>query len=342
MNPTTQLTFALIGAGRIGAIHARNLAARSDARLAWVADPSAAAAEALADGLPGSRPRACADPYQAIDDPSVDAVVIASPTPSHVEFILAAISKGKAVFCEKPVDLDLARARACADSVAARGGRVMIGFNRRFDPTFAQIQRQARAGAIGRLEQVVIVSRDPAPPGADYIATSGGIFRDMSIHDLDMARFLLGPINAVTAVGQNVAFPDIEAAGDVGGAMLTLRADSGAIATIVNSRRCAFGYDQRLEVFGAKGMLQARNQAPTSIVTTLADSTDAGARFQDFFLERYAQAYRAELDAFVDGLRSGRPLDPSLADGVSALELADAAALALAEGRTVTLGSGTP
>ncbi|MDR0593401.1 MAG: inositol 2-dehydrogenase [Bifidobacteriaceae bacterium] len=337
MDFDSAVVLAVIGAGRIGAVHARNVAARPDARLAWLVDPARPAAESLAGSLPGDRPRVACDAAACLADPAVDAALIASPTPTHADLILAAVRAGKAVFCEKPVDLDLGRARACADQVKAAGGRVMIGFNRRFDPTFAQIRERVRAGVIGRVEQVVIVSRDPAPPPADYLPASGGIFRDMSIHDLDMARFMLGPIVRVAGAGQNVIDPAIAAAGDRDGAMLMLWAASGAIACIVNSRRCAFGYDQRLEVFGAEGMLQAANQAPTSTITTLAGATDAGPRFEDFFIQRYEQAYRAELAAFIETLRTGRPASPSMDDGVAALELADAAATALAAGRTVAL-----
>jgi myo-inositol 2-dehydrogenase/D-chiro-inositol 1-dehydrogenase len=270
----------------------------------------------------------------------VDAIVIASPTPTHVDLTLAAVRKGKPVLCEKPVDLDLARAQTCQAQVAEAGGRVMIGFNRRFDPTFADIHRRVAAGTVGAVEHLSIVSRDPSLPPINYLATSGGIFRDMTIHDLDLARWFLGEIVEVQATGQNVIDPRVAQIGDIDAATLVLRSASGAVATVVNSRRCAFGYDQRIELFGAEGMLQAFNQAPTSIRTTLATSTDAGDRYQDFFLERYTDAYRRELAAFASAIAAGSTLTPSLDDGVAALELAEAAGVSLASRTAVRLPLG--
>jgi myo-inositol 2-dehydrogenase/D-chiro-inositol 1-dehydrogenase len=329
------LNVAVIGAGRIGAIHAGNVHAHPGARLAWVADPAPGAAAALAPATA----RVTLDPAEAIADPAVGAVLIASPTPTHVPLVLAAVRAGKAVFCEKPVDLDLARARAAQREVEAAGGRVMIGFNRRFDPTLAEVRRAGAAGEIDRLEQLTIVSRDPAPPPPAYIATSGGLFRDMAIHDFDYARFVLGPIAKVFATGQNVIDPEIAAAGDIDGAVTVLTAVSGAVAVIVNSRRCAYGYDQRVELTGAAGSVAADNQAATTVRRSGAGATGAGPRYLDFFLERYAAAYRLELDAFVAACDTGDPaaFTPSLADGVAALELADAALASAGEGRAIVL-----
>jgi len=325
------LNIAVIGAGRIGAIHAANVAAHPDTTLTWVCDPVPGVAERFAS----LGAKASVDPAQVIGAADVDAVVICSPTPSHVDLILAATRAGKAVLCEKPVDLDVARALACEAEVRAAGGRVMIGFNRRFDPTFAEVHARVAAGEIGALEQLTIISRDPAAPSPAYVATSGGMFTDMTIHDLDMARFFLGPIVAVQAVRQNVVDPGIKDAGDIDAAVVTLQAASGAVGVILNDRRCAYGYDQRLEAFGADGMLQARNQHATSVAASTATRTGAANRVQDFFLQRYADAYRAELDAFVRAVAAGEPLSPSLADGCAALVLADAALQASRSGATV-------
>jgi myo-inositol 2-dehydrogenase/D-chiro-inositol 1-dehydrogenase len=315
------LRIAVIGAGRIGAIHAANVVAHPDATLAWVADPVPGAAERLA----GSGARTTLDPKEAVAAPDVDAVMVCSPTPTHVQLIAAGVRAGKAVFSEKPVDLDIGRAEALLAEVERAGGRVMMGFNRRFDPSFAQIQQRVAAGEVGELEQLIIVSRDPSAPSPEYVASSGGLFRDMTIHDFDLARFFLGEIVSVQAVGQNVVDPGIKRAGDIDAGVVLLRAASGAVATIVNSRRCAFGYDQRLEAFGSKGMLQAENQRATSVVASNASVSAAGSRYQDFFLERYAQAYRVELDEFVARVADGGSFTPSLRDGCAALALANAA-----------------
>jgi myo-inositol 2-dehydrogenase/D-chiro-inositol 1-dehydrogenase len=325
------LNIGVIGAGRIGAIHAANVAANPGSSLTWVSDPVPGAAERFVQ----LGARASLDPAEVIAAADVDAVVICSPTPTHVELILTAVAAGKAVLCEKPVDLDIARARDCQRKVEAVQGKVMIGFNRRFDPTFAQVHARLAAGEIGKLEQLTIISRDPSAPQASYVAQSGGIFRDMTIHDFDMANFFLGPIETVQAVGQNVVDPQIAAAGDNDAAVVLLKAASGAVGTIINNRRCAYGYDQRLEAFGAEGMLEGRNQHATSVALSTADFSQAAGRVQDFFLQRYADAYRLELEAFIKAVSGNGTFSPSLADGVAALALADAALESSQTGRAV-------
>ncbi|MDR0284500.1 MAG: inositol 2-dehydrogenase [Propionibacteriaceae bacterium] len=326
------INIAVIGAGRIGAIHAGNVASHPQTRLAWVSDPVPAARARLAPL------GACltSDPAEAIVAADVDAVIVCSPTPTHVNLIRLATAAGKPVLCEKPVDLDLARA---VDCLATVGGPVMIGFNRRFDPSFAEVRARVAAGEIGQVEQLTIISRDPAPPGPEYVAVSGGLFRDMTIHDFDMARFFLGPIATVRAAGQNLVDPRIGELGDIDGAVVILTAASGATATILNSRRCAYGYDQRLEAFGSAGLLEARNQYATSVAVSCAATTGARGRVQDFFLERYAAAYRLELDAFVRAITAGEAPRPDLRDGCEALNLADAALRSLATGAAVTVPS---
>jgi myo-inositol 2-dehydrogenase/D-chiro-inositol 1-dehydrogenase len=322
------LAIAVIGAGRIGRIHAANIAAHPGARLAGVADADQAAAERLAASC-GSTAIPVADAFAA------DAVLIASPTPTHAEYIERAAAAGRPVFCEKPVDLSTSRVRACLDAVARAGIPVMLGFNRRFDPHFAALKRRIDAGEIGAVELLTITSRDPAPPPASYVAASGGLFRDMMIHDLDMARFLLGeePVS-VFASGAALVDPAIGAAGDVDTAVCVLRTARGALCQIGNSRRAAYGYDQRIEAHGALGMLQAGNVTATTV--TLSDARGvAGDVALPFFLERYAAAYRAELDAFIRAVEEGSTPSPDAADGLRALLLADAAEESRRSGREV-------
>jgi myo-inositol 2-dehydrogenase/D-chiro-inositol 1-dehydrogenase len=264
-----------------------------------------------------------------------DAVLIASPTPTHADYVEQAATAGRAVFCEKPIDLSEQRVRRCLAAVRSAGTILMTGFNRRFDPHFVSLKQRLDAGEIGALELLTIVSRDPAPPPLAYIASSGGLFLDMMIHDLDMARFLLGeePV-AVSAVASCLVDPAIGAAGDVDTALVTLRTASGRLCQISNSRRATYGYDQRIEAHGAAGLLQAGNVT----ATTVQVATASGFRSDPvlpFFLERYAAAYRAELDAFVRAVRGEAPASPDGIDGLRALLLANAAIEAANTGRSV-------
>jgi myo-inositol 2-dehydrogenase / D-chiro-inositol 1-dehydrogenase len=329
------MRFAVIGAGRIGRVHARNIAEHPEVDLVLCADPVEGAAAALAGPLGA---RATTEVREVFGDRSIDAVVICSPTPFHVDQILAGVQAGKAVLVEKPVDLDLGRVDQCIAALAGSEHRVMVGFNRRFDAGIAEVRDRIDRGEIGPLEQLTIVSRDPAPPPPAYIAQSGGIFRDMTIHDFDMARFMLGDIETVSAVGQSLD-PQIRDAGDYSGAVITLTARSGAIATIVNSRHSAAGYDQRLEAFGPSGALETTNRLAGSVRFSGAGVSGAGAPYLDFFLERYADAYRAELQSFLTAIRDGIMPTPSLLDGREALVLADAAAHSAATGERVLIGT---
>jgi myo-inositol 2-dehydrogenase/D-chiro-inositol 1-dehydrogenase len=328
------LRFAVVGAGRIATAHARSLAANPAAEVTWVADPFPGAADRIAGPIGA---RATLDPSEAIGAADVDAVLVCSPTPTHVDMILASVAAGKAVLCEKPIDLSLARVDECLRALEGADARVMMGFNRRFDPSFAAVHARVGEGEIGSIEQVIVISRDPAPPPASYVRESGGIFRDMTIHDFDMVRFFLPDIVEVSATGQNLIDPGIKDAGDFDGAVVTLRAASGAVATIVNSRRATYGYDQRLEVFGSAGMLQATNLLPNSVRSYGADHAERTAPYLTFFLERYAEAYAAELAAFIEGVESGSAFSPDLADGRAALVLADAAGQAARSGASVTI-----
>lgn len=329
------MRIGLLGAGRIGQIHGRSAAAHRDAALAAVTDVDAKAVAALAADTGATAAKSIVD---IINDKSIDAVLICTPTDTHADLIEQAAKAGKAVFCEKPIDLSADRVRACLKVVADTKAPLMIGFNRRFDPSFASLQARLKAGEIGKPEIVTILSRDPAPPPVSYIARSGGLFRDMMIHDLDMARFLLGeePVE-VTAMASCLVDPEIGEAGDIDTAVVTLKTASGKLAQISNSRRATYGYDQRIEVHGSGGMLRAQNMFPTTVERADAKgfATDP---VMHFFLERYLPAYRAEMDAFVTGVKSGKPMNPGGEDGLKALLLADAAEASAKSGKAVRVG----
>ncbi len=327
------LTFAQFGAGRIGAIHAGNLAASGHARLKHVVDVNGEAAAALATRH-GAR---VSDTASALADPEVGAVIVASSTDTHADLVIAAARQRKAIFCEKPIDLALPRVDACLAEVVKAGVPMLVGFNRRFDPSFAELHRRIAAGAIGTVEQVIITSRDPAPPPISYVKVSGGLFRDMTIHDFDMARWMLGEEpNEVFAYGANLVDQAIGAAGDIDSAMVLLRTPSGRMAHINNCRRANYGYDQRVEVFGSAGRLLAGNRTPTTV--ELADGRAvASDKPLHFFLERYADAYRIELAAFIDAVLNKTPMPVGAEDGRRALVLAEAANASLASGKPVRL-----
>lgn len=329
------LRFAVLGCGRIGRMHARNLARHKRAELISVFD---IAHKAAADTAAELGVVAAATVDEILADARVQAVLIATSTDTHVPLIVAAAKAGKSVLCEKPIDLDLKRAEACGAEIAPLKATVMIGFNRRFDPSFRAIRARVQAGEIGKLEQVIITSRDPAPPPVAYIKVSGGLFRDMTIHDFDMARYLAGDIESVFAYGGNLVDPEIKEAGDIDAAMVVLRAKSGTLIHINNSRRCTYGYDQRVEAFGVNGMLQAQNHFATSVLSWGKHGTATTDTAQPFFIERYAEAYAAEIDHFVESVLTGKPLLSSFADGVAALRLAEAAGESMRTGRAVSLG----
>jgi myo-inositol 2-dehydrogenase/D-chiro-inositol 1-dehydrogenase len=327
------ISIGLLGCGRIGQVHALSLSRMVNAKLTAVADAVPAAAEALAQSS-GAEVR---DADAIIDSADIDAVIIATPTTLHFDQIHKAAAAGKAIFCEKPIDLSSERAATCMEVVHAAGVPFFTAFNRRFDTHFAHLEAQLRAGAIGAVELVVITSRDPAPPPVSYIASSGGLFRDMMIHDFDMARFLLGeePVE-IYAVGSCLVDPEIGAAGDIDTAMVTLRTASGKLCQINNSRRATYGYDQRIEVHGSDGMLRASNQLET-LVEQGGKGGFTSAPNQHFFLERYEAAYLREMTRFVDALNDGAAPQPGIADGVAAQRMADAAARSLETGAPVAL-----
>lgn len=330
------LTFGQFGAGRIGRMHARNLAANLRAELSAIYDLDAAASKAAAEET-GAAPAPTID--AVLGDTSIDAVLIASSTDTHCDLIERSVRAGKAVICEKPIHLDIRRVDACREVVAESGVPVQIGFNRRFDPSHAALREAALQGDLGRLEQAVITSRDPAPPPLDYLRVSGGIFRDMAIHDFDIARFLFGEEAVeVTAMGAVLVDPRIGEAGDMDAVMAVLRMESGALCHINCSRRCAYGYDQRIELFGEKGMLISENPTPANVSRHTAAGTSARGLLHHFFIERYAESYVHEINAFVEAVESGTEPSPSFEDGRRALLLADAAVESAATGRSVRVG----
>jgi myo-inositol 2-dehydrogenase / D-chiro-inositol 1-dehydrogenase len=328
------MKLALLGAGRIGQVHAANIHRHPRADLHAVADVNAEAARGLAERV-GARPSTDIDAILA--DPALDGVLICTSTDTHVELILKAAQRRLPIFCEKPVDLDLAKVDACLAEVEHAGVPLCIGFNRRFDPHFRALRDAVQRGDVGDVESVKITSRDPSPPPLAYVRTSGGLFRDMMIHDLDMARFLLGePPVEIFATGACLVDPAIGEAGDIDTAMVILKTRRGALCHIDNSRRAAYGYDQRIEVFGSKGMLKADNPAPTTVTRSSREGVVSDKPYP-FFLERYAEAYRAELDHFLDVISGGAAPLVTGRDGREALALADAAARSLKLGAPVAL-----
>ncbi|PIE42683.1 MAG: inositol 2-dehydrogenase [Gammaproteobacteria bacterium] len=327
------IRFGLIGAGRIGQVHALAVQDVPGACITEVVDIVPAAAGQLAARL-GAKVSTLEDIFTS---DRVDAYIIASSTDTHAPLLERCAAAGKAVFCEKPIDLSYERASACSAAIQAVGIPCMLGFNRRFDPQFNALKQQLDAGAIGKLETLMITSRDPAPPPIEYIKVSGGLFRDMMIHDFDMARWLLDEEpTKVYATGSALVDPAIGAAGDIDTASVTLSTRSGAIAVISNSRRASYGYDQRIEAFGEKGMLLANNQLENT-VQFVGNQGCVAAKPQHFFLERYADAYRIELTQFVEALQQGKAMPATEQDGLAALRLAEAALQSLQTGQAIQL-----
>jgi myo-inositol 2-dehydrogenase/D-chiro-inositol 1-dehydrogenase len=313
------------------------IAGHDGARLAWVCDPIEDAAKALA-GRYGAK--WSVDARDALDDGDVDAVVIASATSTHTDLLRDAVLAGKKVLCEKPIDLDLGKVDRCWAEIADHAPFVMIGFNRRFDPTFREIHERVRSGEIGTLRTLRVTSRDPSPPPAAYLAGSGGMFRDMTIHDFDIARFFLGDIVEVQAMASTNDLEIFANAGDHAQAIVVMRASSDALCTIVNSRSSAYGYDQRLEAFGDLGSLEAGNLTATAVRANNAMVTEARGPVLDFFVERYTPAYVAEFSEFVTAIIDGRPPAVGFADGRAALVLAEAAEESVVTGAAVRVSHG--
>jgi len=322
------LRFGLIGTGRIGKVHAHSIFVDPDTELSWVADPFVDGAVRV-----GARygAKVSDSAAEVIASGEIDALLIASPTPTHIELIEAAIDAGIPVLCEKPIDLDIDRVNALRAKVHASGVPVALGFNRRFDASFASARSRVNSGEIGHLEQLLIISRDQSAPPEPYIAVSGGIFRDMTIHDFDMARFFVPDIVEVSAVGTGMFDEGAREHGDFDTAVAVLRSASGTIVSITNSRHCAFGYDQRIEAFGSTGMLHVANPGRSLVSLSSELGVETKETYLDNFLERYAGAYTAELQEFIKLVRGEPSTSPTFEDGRAALMLADAAQLSATE-----------
>ena len=333
---TTKLNIGLIGAGRIGRVHAENLAYRIPGiNLASVADVFLEAAEKCAADF--QIPEVTQDPQTIINDGDIDAVIICSSTDTHAQFIADAANAGKHIFCEKPIALDLDVIDEALTAVERSGVKLQLGFNRRFDPNFKQARDMVAAGEIGTPHIVHIISRDPSPPPVEYIKVSGGIFLDQTIHDFDMARFLLdSEVEEVYAVGGVMVDPAIGAAGDIDTAITTLRYANGAIGMIDNSRQAVYGYDQRVEVFGSEGTVVVGNRTPHTAVYSNAQAVQS-AKPLYFFLERYMDAYLAEMKVFIDCVIQDTPPPVTGMDGRIPVVMGLAAWKSYRENRPVKL-----
>lgn len=328
------LRIAVLGCGRIGKMHADNIAAHGRAALAGVFDVHAPSAQDVAQKHNVAN---FTTAEEAIASDQVDAILIATPTQTHVDFIEMGVTAGKAILCEKPIDLSLARVNALKERIAGADAPIMLGFVRRFDPGHAAARQALLDGEIGDLHQVIITSRDPGMAPDSYIAGSGGIFRDMTIHDLDLARFMLGEeVVSVSAHGSRLVDPALmERCEDYDTVVVVLTTISGKQAIITNSREAVYGYDQRVELFGSKGMATSNNRHETLVTKHTAAATNIAAPLQHFFIERYQEAFNAEIGLFVDAVETRGAVPAGFEDGRIALMLADACFLSAAQGRTV-------
>ena len=328
-----KIRFALLGAGRIGQVHARAVNSNQQAALVAVAEVSKEAADSVISTFGGEF--RSIDAIASSDD--IDAVLICTPTNTHADLIEKFSRAGKAIFCEKPIDLSIDRVSECLKVVADTGTKLMLGFNRRFDPHFIALKETVDAGRIGDVEMINIISRDPGAPPAEYIKVSGGIFKDMTIHDFDMARFLLGEeIETVMASASVLVDPEIGKLGDFDSANVILTTASGKQCAISNSRRATYGYDQRIEVHGSLGMVAAENQREVSIEVATADGYTKPP-LHDFFMTRYIDAYANEISEFIEALTSDAPASPTGQDGLQSLKIAEAALKSVKEGRAINL-----
>ena len=328
-----RIKFAILGMGRIGKVHADTIQANSNAELAAIHDP-------INNEINRLQKRYSCQQMSLEDitnNDQIKGILICTPTDTHVDLIKRFLYTKKAVFCEKPLDLNLRKVKKLVQLVSESKSQVMLGFNRRFDPHFAKLKAHLTKKEVGVIEQITITSRDPNPPTIEYIKQSGGIFKDMAIHDLDMAVFLADEkIHSITALGSNFVSKKIEQAGDYDTATILMRTISGKQISIINSRRATYGYDQRVEVHGSKGSLKVNN--PTLLEIELAK--EAGTtkdRLHHFFMTRYIDAYKNQIDYFVDCIKKRSMPKPDSYDGYYALYLAENALKSAKTGRTVYL-----
>ncbi|WP_342514889.1 inositol 2-dehydrogenase [Sporosarcina sp. FSL K6-1522] len=334
-----KITIGIIGAGRIGRLHAKNIIHIPEVRIKTISDLFADSAREWASKI--GIENVVADYEEILIDSEIEAIFICSPTDTHIPIIKRAAEEGKHIFCEKPISFSVEDTEIALAAVEKAGVKLQIGFNRRFDRNLLKVRNTVEDGVIGEPHIVKITSRDPAPPSIEYIEKSGGLFFDMSIHDFDMARYVSGSeVVEVYANGGNLIDPEIEKAGDIDTAVITLKFENGAIGIIDNSRKAVYGYDQRVEVFGSKGSITVENDRPTSAEI----STEEGV-FKDkvkyFFLERYKDAYITETYAFIDSILHNKPLLCTGNDGLQAEKIAKAAKQSLVERRPVKITSET-
>lgn len=329
------LNVSVIGAGRIGKVHAENLAFRiPETRVVTITDVNLAAAQETAARL--NIPNASADYRDALGE-GIDAVVICSSTDTHTQFIIEAAAAGKHIFCEKPIDLSLSRIDEALAAVEKAGVKLQIGFNRRFDPNFRRVRTAVENGEIGQPHRLHIISRDPAPPPISYVRVSGGMFVDMTIHDFDMARYLVGAeVEEVYTAAGVMVDPAIGAEGDVDTALIVLKFANGVIGSIENSRRAVYGYDQRVEVFGSAGSISTANNYPNSATLSTAHNIHRDLPL-NFFVERYTESYVVEMRDFVDAIVHDKPVPVTGQDGRAPVVMARAARKSYEENRPVRL-----
>ena len=318
------LNFALIGAGRIGKMHSEIINLNPNSKLKFVYDVNQEFAKNVASL---SNASVVNKAEEAINSNEIDAVLIASATPTHIEFIKMAAKAGKPVLCEKPIDLDINKVNKCKEELKNIKSPIQIGFNRRFDLSHSKAQKARSKKEIGNLEMIIITSRDPAAPSLDYLNAAGGFFRDTTIHDFDLSRFILGedPVVQVSAFGENLFDKNAKTAKDFDTAMFILKSKLGVLVHINNSRRAVYGYNQRVEVFGSKGMVISNNQTPNSIERFTSSSTSSKEPIHFFFIERYQQAYRDQLESFIEMINSNSKPKVTFEDGRKALIIANAA-----------------
>ncbi|MGV2872781.1 inositol 2-dehydrogenase [Colwellia sp. E150_009] len=329
------INIALLGAGRIGQMHAKIITDTANCKLSYVFDVYKPSAEKVAAQFNAS---VAEDVDVILNDEKVNAVLIATTTDTHVDLIIKAAKAGKAILCEKPIDLSTERVQQCWQEIQSCNVPIQIGFNRRFDPTHASLQQQLAEGAIGDLQQLIITSRDPDIAPTEYLRHSGGIFRDMIIHDFDMLRFITGEeATEIHAIGNTLIDPNLAEFNDVDSVMITIKTQSGRLCHINGSRRCVYGYDQRIEAFGGEGMLQSTNPLPHNVVKSTAANTASESVLNPFFIERYQSAYQAQFVSFINALTNGTKPSPSFEDGLVAQKMADAAQSSLETGQTVIL-----
>ena len=325
-----------MGAGRIGKMHANLIMANSNCSLEFVYDVNTKFAEEISQQTGA---KVAKSPEDAINSENTDAVFIASATPTHVSFITMAVNAKKPVFCEKPIDLDINKVDECREFIKDKNIPIQIGFNRRFDNSHSKVKIASNDNEIGKLEMLVISSRDPQPPGIDYLKAAGGFFRDTTIHDFDLSRFILGddPIEKISAFGEQLISEDAKKVGDHDTAMFIMRSKSGVLIHINNSRRAVYGYDQRVEAFGSKGMIISNNQTQSSVEKYTKDHTFAKDPVQFFFIERYEQAYKSQLEEFLSMITNKSQPKVTFEDGRRALIIANAAYESFNSGKVVDI-----